>query len=174
MLLEEHQLVEIVFLATEERTVSSEVVTAWFSLVRDTLFFSNQRNVPVLMFAPNGRCGWIPSHWQRQCKPYKHSPRSSQSDSLPFLTLIYVYSFKTYLTLESLARDKSHFFSNPDTITQIQATLKYLAPEIALLAPVALNWALTMHRLFSSLTGEGEEMPKTHVQSMVCPYLISN
>jgi hypothetical protein len=77
------------------------------------------------------------------------------------------------LTLESLAIDKSHFFSNPDTITQIQATLKYLAPEIALLAPVALNWALTMHRLFSSLTGKGEEMPKTHVQSMVCPYLIS-
>jgi hypothetical protein len=77
------------------------------------------------------------------------------------------------LTLESVARDKSHFFSNTDTITQIQATLKYLAPEIALLAPVALNWALTMHRLFSSLTGEGEEMPKTHVQSMVCPYLIS-
>lgn len=76
------------------------------------------------------------------------------------------------LRVESLAKDKSHFFSNPESITQIQATLKYLAPEIPLLAPVALNWALTMHRLFSSLTGEGEEMPKTHIQSMVHTELI--
>jgi hypothetical protein len=125
------------------------------------------------LFHPNGRCAWIRSLWQRPCKPYKHSPQSSQSDSLPFPTSIYVSLFKTYLNVESLAKDKSHFFSNPDTITQIQTTLKYLVPEIALLAPVALNWALTMHRLFSSLTGEGEEMPKTHMQSMVYPHLIS-
>jgi hypothetical protein len=73
----------------------------------------------------------------------------------------------TLLTIEPLAKDKSHFFSNPDTIGQIQAALKYLAPEIPFLAPVALNWALTMHRLFSSLTGEGEEIPKTHVPALV-------
>ena len=161
-------------MATKEANISSEAITTWFSVLKDTLFFSNQRNVSVVLSASNARCAWIQSRWQRRCRLSKHSPQSSQSDSLPFLIPTCVHSFKgNVLRVETLAKDKSHFFSNPDSITQIQATLKYLAPEIPLLAPVALNWALTMHRLFSSLTGEGEEMPRTHIQSMVHTALIS-
>ena len=52
---------------------------------------------------------------------------------------------------------------------QIQQVLKYLAPEIPALAPAALSWALTMHRLFASLTGEGEEIPRSHVDAIVNP-----
>ena len=36
-----------------------------------------------------------------------------------------------------------------------------------MLAPAALSWALTMHRLFASLTGDGEEMPRSHAQAIV-------
>jgi len=114
-------LLEIVFLATEEGNVTSETVTAWFSLLRDTLFFSNQRNVFVLTSASNGRCVWIQNHWQRQCKSYKHSPQSSQSDSLPFPTPIYVSSFKTYLNSRIPRQRQVTFllksgYDNPDPI----------------------------------------------------------
>ena len=66
-----------------------------------------------------------------------------------------------------MAKDKLHFFSSPEAVIQIQDSLKYLAPEVPLLAPAALNWALIMHRLFSSLAEESEEMPRSHVQAMV-------
>ena len=56
-------------------------------------------------------------------------------------------------------------------MVQIQETLKSLAPEVPLLAPVALNWALTMHRFYSSLIHEDEDdsekMPGSHVPAMV-------
>ena len=45
ILLEQHQLLEILFLVTSTGTVSSQVVTSWFDLLKDTLLFSNQRNV---------------------------------------------------------------------------------------------------------------------------------
>jgi hypothetical protein len=49
--------------------------------------------------------------------------------------------------------------------------VKYLVQEAPLVAPVALNWALTIHRLFASLTGEVDDMPPTHIQAMVTAYL---
>jgi len=42
---EEHELVEILFLATKSESISFNVVTSWFSFLRDSSFFSNQRNV---------------------------------------------------------------------------------------------------------------------------------
>jgi Nucleoporin subcomplex protein binding to Pom34 len=45
ILLEEYELLEIFFLVTANENVSSQIVTAWFDLLNDTLFFSNQRNV---------------------------------------------------------------------------------------------------------------------------------
>jgi hypothetical protein len=47
--------------------------------------------------------------------------------------------------------------------------MKLLAPQgpHLLLAPAALTWALTMHRLFSALTEEGEDLPTPHVQALV-------
>jgi hypothetical protein len=43
--MEEHELLEILFLATKSGNISAPVLNAWFSLLRDSLFFSNQRNV---------------------------------------------------------------------------------------------------------------------------------
>lgn len=43
--MEEHELVEILFLATKSESISFNVVTSWFSFLRDSSFFSNQRNV---------------------------------------------------------------------------------------------------------------------------------
>jgi hypothetical protein len=48
ILLEEHELLEIFFQVTANGNVSSQIVTAWFDLLKDTLFFSNQRNVKPL------------------------------------------------------------------------------------------------------------------------------
>ena len=50
-----------------------------------------------------------------------------------------------------------------DAITQIHDALKYLTPEVPLLAPAALNWAWVMYRLFAAL----KELPRSHVQAMV-------
>src|SRR5271169_5531803 len=70
------------------------------------------------------------------------------------------------LITDSLAKDMS-YFSKPDSIVKINNTLKYLAPNVPLLAPAALNWALTMHRFFAALTEEDEDLPRTHTETIV-------
>lgn len=45
MLLEELELVEILFVATEKGDIPASVVIDWFDLLRDSLCFSNQRSV---------------------------------------------------------------------------------------------------------------------------------
>jgi hypothetical protein len=45
ILLEELELVEILFIATEKGDISALVVTDWFDLLRESLGFSNQRSV---------------------------------------------------------------------------------------------------------------------------------
>jgi hypothetical protein len=117
-------------------------------------------------------CDWIQSLWQISCNVYNRIPLSSQSHS-PFCrigTCVHLRIIK-FLFLASLAKDKLHFFSDADTILQIHNTLKLLSTETSLLAPVLLSWALTTHRLFASLTGEGDEMPlpRSHVHTMVSP-----
>ena len=69
--------------------------------------------------------------------------------------------------LERIAKDKSSYFSNPDTIINTHNTLKHLTSEIPLLSPVALTWSLVLYRLFAAFTGEGEMLPHSYNQAMV-------
>jgi hypothetical protein len=68
-----------------------------------------------------------------------------------------------------LAKDKSHYFSDPAAVIKVHQSIKLLAPQgpHLLLAPAALAWALTMHRLFNALTEDEEELPPSHVQALV-------
>jgi nuclear pore complex protein Nup188 len=68
-----------------------------------------------------------------------------------------------------LAKDKTHYFSDPAAVIKVHESIKLLAPQgpHLLLAPAALSWALTMHRLFSALTEDEEELPPSHVQALV-------
>jgi hypothetical protein len=90
--------------------------------------------------------------------------------SLPDVDLGHVHLIS--LIADALARDTSCYFSKPDSIVKIQNALKYLAPDIPLLAPAALNWALTMHRFFTALTEENEELPTRHSDTIVTYYFL--
>jgi hypothetical protein len=71
------------------------------------------------------------------------------------------------LITDSLSKDTLSYFSKPDSIVKINNTLKYLGPDVPLLAPAALNWALTMHRFFTALTEEDEDLPKAYTETIV-------
>jgi len=55
MLLEELELVEILFIVTQKGDISGAVIVDWFELLRESLCFSNQRSVSISQFLSDCR-----------------------------------------------------------------------------------------------------------------------
>jgi len=119
-------------------------------------------------FVTNSGPPWLgASKWDNaSITSYFDSDLSQIHDSSRCQSWYTLYRFWELIS-DTLSKDRSHFFSSPDSIVHIQNAMKSLVPEVPVLAPVALNWALTMHRLFSSLTGGDEELPNSHIQAIV-------